>query len=110
MFRKVCAVWLLVLVMMPFAPPLTTYDLVAIGHVRTAYAQPLSPFHRTAALTGTVMSSAVMLPPGAARVRMALALLRAQPLAAIARLVNPPLSALPESPLVDPDTVTVLRI
>jgi hypothetical protein len=110
MLRKVCAIWLLALVMMPFTPSFTTYELVAIRPLQTAHGLPLSPFHRTATLTGAVTSSAVMLPPGAGRVRMALAHLRAQPLAAIARLVNPPLPARPEKPLVHLDTVTVLRI
>jgi len=68
---KVCAVWLVVLVWMPFTAPFSTVDLVDLlaGH-RHGTTRAASPNRPTTAVTRASLSHAVPLPPRVGRLRV----------------------------------------
>jgi hypothetical protein len=112
MLSKACASWLVVLVLLPFTAPFSTFDptdfLPAPSH--RAVGTPSSRTS-TAALTHAVLSRAVALPPRVGRLRLTLTRPRALHAAAAAPVAAPARSgAFPIQIVHPPSRPTVLRI
>jgi hypothetical protein len=112
MLSKVCATWLIVLVLLPFTAPFSTFDLADFlpGQSDGALGMPPSGTP-PASLTRAVLSRAVPFPPRIGRLRLTLSRLLAPHVATAVPAAAPTLSgALPIHFVHPPSRPTVLRI
>jgi hypothetical protein len=111
MLSKVCATWLIVLVLLPFTAPFSTFDLADVLPDRSDGLRTPSSGTPTASLSRAVLSRAVPLPPRIGRLRLTLSRVRAPHVAAAVQAAAPTLSgALPIHFVHPPSRPTVLRI
>jgi hypothetical protein len=111
MLSKVCATWLMVLVVLPFTAPFSTIDMSDVVPGQSDRAGTLPSKVPAAALTHAVLPRAVPFPTRASRLRLALDRLRTRGVVVGAPLRAPALSGalltFIDHPLSKP---TILRI
>jgi hypothetical protein len=112
MLSKVCASWLIVLVLLPFTAPFSTFDLADFlpGQSDGAIGIPFSGTP-TASLTRAVLPRAVPFPSRMGRLRLILSRLRAPNLSAAVPAAAPTLfGSVPIHFVPPPSRPSVLRI